>query len=63
MARPSLEVADIVRAVGPSLLAHERLSGVQRQALHAIAECRTSALGGHLERCAACGWERPAYLP
>jgi len=27
----------------------------------AIERCRTAALGGHLERCSACGFERPAY--
>lgn len=26
-----------------------------------VMRCRTAALGGHLEVCAACGWERPAY--
>lgn len=60
MPRPSWEVADIVRAVG-SELESRRLSGEQRQALRAIAACRTAALGGHLERCSSCGWERPAY--
>lgn len=61
MPRPSLEVAEIVRVAGPSLLASGRLSSEQRQALLAIARCRTAALGGHLERCAECAWERPAY--
>jgi len=34
-------------------------SGVR--AMGAIERCRTAALGGHLERCSACGFERPAY--
>lgn len=29
--------------------------------MSAIERCRTPALGGHLERCDACGFERPAY--
>ena len=27
----------------------------------AIERCRTPALGGHLEKCDSCGFERPAY--
>jgi hypothetical protein len=26
-----------------------------------IANCRTAALGGHLDRCSQCGYERPSY--
>jgi hypothetical protein len=33
----------------------DRLSAGPRQALRAIACCRTEALGGHVYRCAACG--------
>ncbi len=29
--------------------------------MHAIEVCRTAALGGHLDRCDGCGFERPAY--
>ena len=29
--------------------------------MHDIEQCRTSALGGHLEECDHCGHERPAY--
>jgi hypothetical protein len=29
--------------------------------MHAIESCRTAALGGHVERCDACGFERIAY--
>ena len=29
--------------------------------MRAIEACRTEALGGHLERCEACGWRRFAY--
>ena len=27
----------------------------------AVERCRTAALGGHLEQCDSCGFERPAY--
>jgi hypothetical protein len=39
----------------------QALSREQRQALRAIAVCRTPALGGHVDVCAGCGFERPAY--
>ena len=61
--RPILEVADIVRAHGEEFRqAHAAsLSPIQKRVLRAIETCRTAALGGHLERCDACGYERNAY--
>jgi hypothetical protein len=61
--RPTLEVADIVRAHGDEFCqAHgESLSVGQKRVLRAIECCRTAALGGHLERCDQCGHERNAY--
>jgi len=61
--RPTLEVADIVRAHGDEFRrAHaETLSVGQKRVLRAIERCRTAALGGHLERCDQCGHERNAY--
>ena len=58
-----IEVADIVRAYGPAFLAQHgpSLSPEQRRALADIAACRTAVLGGHVEACDACGFERPAY--
>jgi hypothetical protein len=29
--------------------------------MQAVERCRTAALGGHLEQCDSCGYERPAY--
>ena len=62
-ARPALEVADVVRAHGAAYLeAHgPHLSDAQRRALHALAHCRTAALGGHTEQCAACGEQHISY--
>jgi len=37
------------------------LSGDQLKVMRAIELCRTEALGGHLDVCLACGFERPAY--
>lgn len=61
MPRPRLEVADVVRRYGLPYRAAHACSRTQQRVLRAIAACRTAALGGHLERCAACGHERPAY--
>ena len=62
-ARPELEVADIIRQHGEELLKRygSGLAGVQRQALGALARCRTAALGGHVERCLDCDHRRIAY--
>ena len=63
-ARPlQLEVAEIFRQHGPQYRqAHaEALSRGQRRVMGAIECCRTAALGGHVERCDACGHLRIAY--
>ena len=61
--RPTLEVADIVRAHSDEFRrAHaESLSAGQKRVLRNIELCRTAALGGHLEQCDRCGHERNAY--
>ncbi len=61
--RPSLEVADIFRAVGDSYRAAQagHLSLAQLKVMSAIRNCRTAALGGHLEGCEDCGHLRIAY--
>jgi hypothetical protein len=61
--RPTLEVADIVRAHGNEFRQTYAgtLSVGQKRVLRAIEQCRTAALGGHLEQCDQCGHERNAY--
>jgi len=63
MERPRLEVADVFRRYGPAYRQqHEAsLSRGQRRVMNAIELCRTAALGGHLEECDSCGYQRPAY--
>jgi hypothetical protein len=39
----------------------QALSREQRQAVRSIAVSRTPALGGHVDVCSGCGFERPAY--
>jgi hypothetical protein len=63
MARPRLEVADIFRAHGPAWrkanAGHVSLG--QLKVMSAIETCRTSTLGGHVERCEDCAHKRIAY--
>jgi hypothetical protein len=59
--QPRWELADIVRRHGARYRATHALSRAQRRALRAVEQCRTAALGGHLEQCAACQRTRPVY--
>jgi hypothetical protein len=63
MDRPKLEVADIFRRYGEAYRLNHgaSLSTAQRRVMTAIEVCRTAALGGHLERCDNCSYERPCY--
>ncbi len=56
-----IELADIVRAHAPALVAGARLAGVQYRALRAIERCRTAALGGQISRCDRCGETHYVY--
>jgi len=59
----TIEVANIFRAAGPAYrLAHAgHLSLHQLKIMSAIEQCRTAAMGGHLEACTDCGHWRIAY--
>jgi hypothetical protein len=65
MARPALEVADILRGHGPAWrnanAGHVNLAALK--VMSAIESCRTAALGGHVARCenTACGYTAIAY--
>ena len=61
--RASLEVADIFRNAGPAYRAAHtgHLSLGQLKVMTAIENCRTAALGGHVEACDDCGHWRVAY--
>ena len=63
MTRPTLEVADILRAQGDRFLDRYR-SGFdfqQLKAFRAIQRCRTAALGGHRNACPGCGYQAISY--
>ena len=61
MARPALEVADILNRHGEAYLARHRLSRGQLKVMGAIRACRTAALGGHVMRCSDCDHPTIAY--
>jgi hypothetical protein len=63
MTRPTLEVADILRAQGDHFLDRYRSSFdfQQLKAFRAIQRCRTAALGGHVDLCPQCGHRDISY--
>jgi predicted RNA-binding Zn-ribbon protein involved in translation (DUF1610 family) len=54
-------VADVVRLYGDAYRHSHPVPAGSMRVLRDIERCRTAALGGHVERCGACGFERPAY--
>jgi hypothetical protein len=63
MERPAIEVADIFRRYGTAYreVHAASLSQAQRRVMRAIEQCRTAALGGHVEQCSRCAHRRIAY--
>jgi hypothetical protein len=63
MARPVLEVADILERHGDAYLDRHRgtLSLGQMKAVSAIRACRTAVMGGHVRRCDDCSHAVIAY--
>src|SRR5579871_2604864 len=58
---PTLRLGDILRRHGPAYAARHPISPEQSQVLRHLADCRTAALGGHLETCHGCGYARASY--
>ena len=60
--RPKYEVADVFRRYGEDFIeSHPFISKQQFKVMHAIANCRTEQMGGHIDVCQSCGTERPSY--
>jgi Putative transposase/Transposase zinc-binding domain len=59
--RPRWQVADVFRLYGDDYRNRHPLPAAHRKVMHAIEVCRTEALGGHLERCDSCGFERSLF--
>jgi len=60
-ARVKVELAGVFARHGAAYQATHHLVPVQYRAMRAIEACRTAALGGHVERCDACGRLRYHY--
>lgn len=58
---PRFQIGELFRRFGPAFRQAYPLWTEQRKAMKAIEQCRTPALGGHVERCDCCGYER-AFL-
>jgi Putative transposase/Transposase zinc-binding domain len=56
--QPQWEVADVLRQADTSLL---HVSVHQQKTLRAIEQCRTMALGGHIDKCTDCGTVQISY--
>ena len=63
MPRGAAEVADVFRRYGEAYRQRHgaSLSTAQRRVMTAIERCRTAALGGHVEQCDTCGYQRISY--
>ena len=57
----SVELADIFRLHGDDYCKTNTLTPEQYKAMHAIKNCRTSALGGHVDQCDYCQEIRCSY--
>ncbi len=55
------EVADIFRCYGEEYVKIRPPSGEQMKVMQQISSCRTSAMGGHIQKCDECDHEQIAY--
>lgn len=60
-ARASPELGDLLRQNGERYAATHRVSSIGRKVIRDLSQCRTAALGGHLEACDRCGHRRAVY--
>jgi len=58
---PEIEVADIFNEYGVTYRANHKLPLQSLKTMSAIENCRTSVLGGHVDKCDNCGHERNSY--
>jgi Zn ribbon nucleic-acid-binding protein len=56
-----LELADILRRFGLSYAQTHSVSPFEQRIIDDLTACRTASLGGHIDHCAQCGFERQAY--
>lgn len=61
MKNNTCEVADVFRLYGEGFRENNSLSMSQLKVMRHIEICRTATLGGHVEQCDDCGFERISY--
>ena len=61
MTRLHLEIAHILRLHGSDYRQRHPVSPEQSQVMQRLVQCRTAALGGHVEQCRSCSYVRIAY--
>lgn len=61
MSRATHEVADVIRLFGEALLREEWVSPARQRVMRALLACRTAQLGGHVESCDSCDYQRISY--
>ena len=63
MVQPLFEVADVIRAHAEAFLraCGGLVSSAKERVMRRLVACRTAALGGHVESCDRCDFERIAY--
>jgi len=59
--KPRYEVADIIRQSGKSFINQYNPNPYLQRTLRALENCRTSAMGGHIDKCDSCGHIRISY--
>ena len=59
--RPRWEVADIFRVHGEAYRKSHPSPRSHLKVMRAIERCRTASLGGHIQQCDSCGFQRQAY--
>ncbi|MBK7909110.1 IS91 family transposase [Candidatus Pollutiaquabacter sp.] len=59
--RPACEVAQVIRQLGEQVERSKQLNHWQKRTLRLIRDCRTAALGGHLDQCPGCSHLRMSY--
>ena len=59
--KTNVDLSQVIKTFGKSLLESTNLSPQQTKVLHNIIRCRTASLGGHKEVCNNCGKEQFSY--
>jgi hypothetical protein len=59
--RPAFELAQVIERFGKEFTLQHSPNAYIRRTLSAVLRCRTSALGGHIDKCDQCGHIRISY--